>query len=342
MINPIFDKETLSNLEQTLKEANNIVIISHKSPDGDAVGSSIALQQYLEKKGLVSSVILPDKAPSFLNWMNGIDDIIIFDKQRKEVIDKLYHADVIFTLDFNDQLRVGNDMGKYLINSPAIKIMIDHHQAPKDYANYMFSDVKSCSTAQLIYEYIEANDDIELIDIPIAESIYTGIVTDSGSFRFSSTTPKTHEIASKLLEKGLDQSLIHESIYDVNTQDRLNLLGYTLNEKLEILEGGTVAIISLTRDEMLKFNTQKGYTEGFVNYALSILGVQIGIFVKEDEHLVKLSFRSKRDIPVNEFAKTFFEGGGHINAAGGRSDLSVLETIDKIKNHIGIFVKDNV
>jgi phosphoesterase RecJ-like protein len=164
-------------------------------------------------------------------------------------------------------------------------------------------------------------------------------MTDTGSFRFSSTTSKTHEIAGKLIDLGLNQSVIHEEVYDVNTPDRLQLLGYTLNSKLELLPEIGVAIISLTTDEMLRYNTKKGYTEGFVNYALSIQGIKVGVFVKEDTEIVKISFRSKGDIPVNEFSKANFEGGGHINAAGGRSLTSVTETVDKIKALIPEFMK---
>lgn len=342
MINSIFSSEKLEELFKLLKNKKNIVIIGHKSPDGDSVGSCLALKHYLTKKGISSSVMMPDAFPSFLNWMKDSQEMFIYENNREKSVDLLYNADVIFTLDFNDQKRVGEFASKHLINSPAVKIMIDHHQEPKDYAKYTFSDVNACSTAQLVYEFIEANNDLDLIDEDIAACIYTGIVTDSGSFRFSSTTPKTHEIAGKLIELGLNHSKVHELIYDVNTIDRLNLLGYTLNEKLEVLEDIGVAIISLTTEEMKRFNTLKGYTEGFVNYALSIQGVKIAVFVKEDTNMVKISFRSKGDIPVNEFSKKYFEGGGHINAAGGRCNLSVDETVNSIKEKIQEFSKKYV
>lgn len=331
MINKIFKEEDLQLVFAELTKAKNIVIVSHKSPDGDAVGSTLAFQQYLKIKGYESTVILPDGFPKFLSWMEGANDIKLFDKPKDEAKSLLEQADVIFTLDFNDQTRVGYKMGEVLANSNAFKVMIDHHQEPKNYAKVTFSDVSSCSTAQLVYEFIEANGDLGLLNKSIAEAIYTGIMTDTGSFRFSSTTSKTHEIAGKLIDLGINQSEIHEEVYDVNTPDRLQLLGYTLNNKLELMPEIGVAIISLTTEEMLKFNTLKGYTEGFVNYALSIQGIKVGVFVKEDTDMVKISFRSKGNIPVNEFSKLNFEGGGHINAAGGKSNISVQDTVTKIK-----------
>lgn len=338
----IFEQQALTSISDLLSKEQKIVIISHKNPDGDAVGSSLALHHYLNKKNIPSTVVLPDQFPSFLSWMKGAEDVLTFDKQRSEVIDALYHASIIFTLDFNDQSRVGPQMEKYLVNSPATKIMIDHHQEPKDYASFTFSDTSACSTAELIYGFIEANNDVSLIDPSIAECIYTGIMTDSGSFRFSSTSSQTHQIAAHLIDLGLDHTKVHELVYDVNTPDRLRLLGYTLNEKLEIFPDIAFAMIHLTKDEMLSHNTLKGYTEGFVNYALSIQGIKAAAFVKEDDQIVKISFRSKGDIPVNEFAGAHFSGGGHINAAGGKTEVSVEETLEKIKTHIIPFMKKYV
>lgn len=340
MKNPIFSEESLKKLSNSLNNSDQkILILGHKSPDGDAVGSCLALKHYLNILGYDAKVILPDAFPSFLNWMKGKEEILIFEKEWKTCIDLIYNAKLIFTLDFNDQSRVGEKMGHYLSKSPAKKIMIDHHQDPKDYAYITYSDVQSCSTAQLIYELIEANNDLDKINEDIASCIYTGIIMDSGSFRFSSTTPKTHRIAGELIEKGLNQTEIHQRVYDVNTTDRLKLLGYALNEKLEINNEVGVALISLTTEEMNRYNTKKGYTEGFVNYALSVEGIKIAVFIKEDTNLVKISFRSKGDIPVNKFARTFFEGGGHINAAGGKSNLSVLDAVNEVKSKIYEFAK---
>jgi bifunctional oligoribonuclease and PAP phosphatase NrnA len=338
MINSIYDTVKLDSLFKELTKAKTILIFGHKSPDGDSIGSTLALYHYLVAKGIDSRVIHPDGFPSFLNWMKGTDSILLFDKNKKEVTELIRKADVIFNLDYNDQSRVGKELGELLKQSKAVKVMIDHHQDPDDFAEYTFSDSTSCSTAQLVYELIEAKHDVGLINPDLGSCIYTGILTDTGSFRFPSVTYKTHQIAASLLTNGVIHSQIHEAIYDINTPERLKLLGYTLNNKLEVLPELKTAIISLTKEELLDHNTQKGYTEGFVNMALSMLGIEVAIFIKEDESIVKISFRSKGDIPVNEFSKLHFNGGGHINAAGGASNLSVEDTVNKIKKELPAFL----
>jgi len=339
MQNPIFDISQLNSLFQELHKAKTILIFGHKSPDGDSIGSTLALHHYLDNKGIKSQVIHPDGFPNFLKWMPGTDSILLFDKHKDEVKELIEKADVIFNLDYNEQSRVGKDLGELLTKSNATKVMIDHHQQPDNFADYTFSDTKSCSTAQLVYEFIESNNDLDSLDETIGNCIYTGLLTDTGSFRFPSVTPKTHTIAADLISKGVIHSTIHEQIFDINTPERLKLLGYTLNNKLEVLPEINTAIISLTVKEMQEHKTQKGYTEGFVNTALSIFGVNLAVFVKEDTHIVKISFRSKGDIPVNEFSKLHFGGGGHINAAGGASKLTVEETVNKIKTELPAFLE---
>ena len=338
MINPMYTTEQLDSLFKVLREAKTILIFGHKSPDGDSIGSTLALHHYLAAKGIESQVIHPDGFPNFLNWMKGTESIICFDKQTEKVTELVAQADVIFNLDYNEQSRVGKQLGELLKQSKATKVMIDHHQQPDDFAKFTFSDTSSCSTCQLVYELIEAQNDLDCIHPEMGSCIYTGILTDTGSFRFSSVTEKTHQIAASLISRGVVHSQIHEAIYDVNTPERLTLLGYTLNNKLEVLPEIKTAIISLTKEELLAHNTQKGYTEGFVNMALSILGIEVAVFVKEDDKLVKISFRSKGTIPVNEFSKQHFGGGGHINAAGGASHTSVSETVDKIKKELPTFL----
>ncbi len=341
MINSIFDTTQLNSLFEELNKAKSILIFGHKSPDGDSIGSTLGLFHYLRNKGIKSQVIQPDNYPSFLKWMPENESMLIFDKKKEEVAELIAKADVIFTLDFNDQTRVGRELGELITQASCTKVMLDHHQEPKDYAKYTFSDVTACSTCQLVYELIEANGDLDLIDENTGDCIYTGLLTDTGSFRFPATTPKTHEVAADLIRRGVNHSKIHEYIQDINTPDRLRLLGYTLNNKLEVLPELKTAIISLTMQEMKDHNTLKGYTEGFVNMALSIVGIEVAVFVKEDEKIVKLSFRSKGDIHVNEFSKAHFGGGGHINAAGGASTLSMEETLHKIKKELPAFLEQN-
>lgn len=320
------NSENVSAVLQMCAQAKNIVITGHRSPDGDAVGSTLALSHYLRAKGFENTVILPDDYPTFLHWMKGNDEVQIFDANADKGATLIAEADLVFTLDYNDLSRTGN-MADALRNSEASMVMIDHHQQPSDYAKITFSDTSSCSTAQMVYEFIEAAGDIAMIDPEMAECIYCGIMTDSGSFRFSSVDAKTHRIAAQLIENGLDHSKVHMAVYDTNLLDRLKLVGYALSEKLEVMEDLAVAIISLSKEELDKHHYRAGDTEGLVNQALSIDGVQCAVFIREGNNKVKMSFRSKGNFDVNEFARAHFNGGGHKNAAGGAVSTSNIEEV---------------
>ncbi len=326
------------NIEEHLSTPKNIVITTHRSPDGDAIGSSLSMMHYLEKKGHRVNAVIPDGIPSFLSWMEGAERLIVHEEKQEEVEKLIENAEIIFCLDYNEPSRSGA-VGDLILKSKAYKAMIDHHLDPHDFTDWMMSDTSSCSTAQLIYEFIENNGDLGLIDEVIGEGIYCGIMTDSGSFRFPSVQAKTHLIAADLITKGLNHSRVHESVHDVNTLDRLHLLGFSLNEKLRLLPNGKVAVITLSKEEADRFNIKKGYTEGLVNYALSVEGVRMAAFIREDDSKVKMSFRSKGDIAVNEFSRMNFDGGGHKNAAGGVSFDSLENTIAKFEEKIMDFVK---
>ena len=326
------------NIEEILKRSKKIVITTNQSPDGDAIGSSLALFGYLVKKGFDVSVVVPDSFPKFLKWMEGTDDIFIHEYQQNVVEGLICEADLIFSLDYNDLSRVGG-VGVLIEKSSAYKAMIDHHLNPADFADWMCSDTSSCSTAQLIYNFIEDFNDLDLIDNQIAEGIYCGIMTDSGSFRFPSVQAKTHLIAADLINRGLNHARIHELVHDVNTLSKLHLLGFALNEKLRVLPEVAVAVIAISSDELSQFSYKKGDTEGLVNYALSLEGVEMAAFIKEDDNKVKMSFRSKGDIAVNEFSSKYFSGGGHKNAAGGVSFASFEETVKLFESKIVEFLK---
>ena len=326
------------NIDEILKRSKKIVITTHQSPDGDAIGSSLALFGYLVKKGFDVSVVVPDSFPKFLNWMAGTGNIHVYEYQQNIVEGLIHEADLIFSLDYNDLTRVGG-VGVLIENSSAYKAMIDHHLNPVDFADWMCSDTSSCSTAQLIYNFIEDFNDLDLIDNQIAEGIYCGIMTDSGSFRFPSVQAKTHLIAADLINRGLNHARIHELVHDVNTLSKLHLLGFALNEKLRVLPKMPVAIIAISSEELSRFSFKKGDTEGLVNYALSLDGVQMAAFIKEDDNKVKMSFRSKGDIAVNEFSSKYFSGGGHKNAAGGVSFASFEETVKLFEAKIVEFLK---
>ncbi|MCH2199394.1 MAG: DHH family phosphoesterase [Flavobacteriales bacterium] len=301
-----------------IQNAQRIVVTAHKSPDGDAVGSSIGLAKYLIKKGKDVSVVLPDGFADFLNWMPGTEDIKYYDKDTAEVESLLSEADLIFCLDYNDISRVGKMRGamEALIGQKAF-ILIDHHQHPQDFPDVLISDTSSCSTAQLIFRFIDRMGDRVYLDKEIGACLYCGIMTDSGSFRFPSVDEETHQIAAEIIKLGVDHAQIHRNVYDTNLLDRLRLVGYALSEKLVVLPEYRTAYISLSAEELTRFNYRPGDTEGLVNQALSIKGVNFAAFIREGNNEVKLSLRSQGSFKVNEVAAAYFNGGGHNNAAGG-------------------------
>jgi bifunctional oligoribonuclease and PAP phosphatase NrnA len=321
--------EDITNIKQLLATPKHVVIIPHKNPDGDAIGSSLGLYHYLKKLQHHLTVIAPNDYPDFLKWMPEESSIIKYESDRTNADTLIEKADIIFTLDFNSLQRIG-DMEAPLTVSKAIKIMIDHHQQPDDYATYMYSDVMMSSTCQMVYHFIEMLDDLEQIDTDVATCLYAGLLTDTGSFRYPTTTSKTHHVAADLIKKGANHSEIYNAIYDANSYDRLQLLGRALSN-LKVLPEYRTAYITLTQDELNSFHFKKGDTEGFVNYGLSIKNIVFAIIFIEhkQEGIVKVSLRSKGPFSVNEFSRAHFGGGGHDNAAGGKSDLSLDDTVAK-------------
>ncbi|WP_298555284.1 bifunctional oligoribonuclease/PAP phosphatase NrnA [uncultured Algibacter sp.] len=323
------NKQDIASIKQLLSNKKKIVIVPHKNPDGDAIGSTLGLFHYLIKGNHEVSVITPNDYPKFLKWIPGNETILKYDTQTdvcKALIEK---ADIIFTLDFNAFHRTGN-METVLESSNAIKIMIDHHQAPDNYAKYTFSDITMSSTCEMVYHFIDMLGNTKMIDSDIATCLYVGIMTDTGSFRFRSTTSKTHTIVSKLIEHGANNNEIHNNIYDTNSYERLQLLGCALSN-LRIIPESRAAYITLTQDELQKYDYKKGDTEGVVNYGLSLNGVVLAAIFIEDrnEGIIKISLRSKGNFSVNEMSRAHFEGGGHTNAAGGKSHLSLEKTVEK-------------
>jgi|TARA_B110000240_G_scaffold196184_1_gene247696 phosphoesterase RecJ-like protein len=319
-------------LKSFLEKPRNIVIIGHRNPDGDAVGSTLALKHYLDKKGHFATVVMPNEYPDFLQWLPGSETTFKFNWQNSQSQKAIKNSDIIFLLDFNTLHRVGLDMKNTLEKYPNDFAMIDHHQQPDD-VKYMYSDTEICSTCQMVYQFIEMNTDLELIDAAIATCLYTGIMTDTGSFRFRSTTSKTHIIIADLIDKGAENDRIHNNVYDSNSYNRLLLLGQALSN-LHILPSYKTAFITLTDAEKKRFDFQKGDTEGVVNYALSLKGIVFAaMFIEDSEQgIIKISFRSKGNFSVNQFSRNHFEGGGHDNAAGGKSDVSMTETVIRFKS----------
>jgi bifunctional oligoribonuclease and PAP phosphatase NrnA len=311
-----------------LSKPRTIVIVTHWSPDGDAIGSSLGLYNYLLKKKHKVTVITPNDYPASLFWMKGNNKVIDFQKNETAGKKSVKKAEVIFCLDFNTLKRI-DKLGEEVEKSGAVKFLIDHHPQPSDFANYMLHSVVACSTCELIYDFIAIMGDKKLIDKDISNCLYTGIMTDTGSFRYPSTTSKTHRILADLIDAGAENAEVHNRIYDDNTESRLKLLGYCLNEKLTVLNEHRTAYFYLSQDELAKFNYKKGDTEGVVNYALSLKGIRFAAFFVERDGVIKTSFRSKGNFDVNKFARAHFNGGGHVNAAGGMSELPMNKTLDK-------------
>ena len=314
-------------LNQFLETPKNVVIIGHRNPDGDAIGSTLGLKFYLEKKGHTCNVLVPNEYPDFLHWLPGSETTYRFDWQNNQAKRAINRSDIIFLLDFNALHRVGSDMQNTLEQYSNDFALIDHHQQPDEF-KYMYSDTTICSTCQMVYQFIEMNNDLDLIDTDIATCLYTGIMTDTGSFRFRSTTSTTHRIIANLIDKGAENDRIHSNVYDSNSYNRLLLLGQALSN-LQILPSYKTAYITLTGAEKKRFDFQKGDTEGVVNYALSLKGIVFAaIFIEDaDQGIIKISFRSKGSFSVNQFARKYFNGGGHDNAAGGKSEINMAKTV---------------
>lgn len=326
-------EEFINQWMELLSSPKKCVIIPHKNPDGDALGSTLALGRFLSKKGHHCQIISPNEYPKFLNWMPGQEDILCFNKNETLCKKHIEEADVFFTLDFNSLQRI-SPIDKYLTTATAPIVMIDHHEAPQDYPTLSYSDPAIGSTCEMVYNVMKTIDP-STIDKAIGQCIYTGMMTDSGSFRFSSTTSTTHLIASELLALGINHAEIHQAIYDSARFERLQLLGITLGN-LNRVENLQAVYTSLSQDELDRCHFQKGDTEGFVNYGLSLEGIQLAVIMIENkqEGMIKMSFRSKGSFDVNQFARQYFNGGGHKNAAGGMTHLSLAETTELLKDNL--------
>ena len=320
----------MKDIKDLLLDKSKILITTHVNPDGDAIGSSLGLYNFLIKLGHEVIVVVPNDYPDYLKWMKSDKKILNFSDNTDKVQKLINDIQIIFCLDFNNLSRI-NELGKLIEKSNAKKVLIDHHLNPDHFYDFKYHDVNASATAELVYDLISYIDD-NLIDKDISDCIYTGILTDTGSFRFSSTTSKVHRIIAKLLDAGVKSEKIGKKIYESNSFDKLKLLGYSLSEKLEIICNGKVAYVVLTRKDLLNHNYRKGDTEGIVNYALSILGVNMAVLIIETKDRIKFSFRSSGNFSVNKFANKYFNGGGHKNAAGGSIE-------DKLSVALNIFLK---
>jgi bifunctional oligoribonuclease and PAP phosphatase NrnA len=328
-----FCAQMMENIEvfrQLLNTPKKVVIVTHFKPDADALGSSLGLCGYLKKRNHHVNVITPSDYPDFLTWMPGNNDVLIFHKDRPAAAENLIkNAELIFCLDFNSLKRI-NDVGDFVQSAPAKKVLIDHHLEPEKFADFEKWDTRAASTAELVYELIKEIGDDHLIDANIADCLYAGLMTDTGSFRHPNTTVRVFQVAADLVAKGADPAKVSKLIYDTNTIERLRLMGFVLSEKLQVLPELRTAYMTLNAEELRKYGSQTGDTEGLVNFGLSIKGIKLSVMISDRKDNIKLSFRSLGNFSVNDFARKYFDGGGHKNAAGGQTNLTLEQTLQKL------------
>ena len=318
MLSKIISQANIDHVEKWFERAEKIVIVSHVSPDGDAIGSSLGLYHFLDALGKRVNVIMPNSFPAFFKWMPGANDIIIYNKY-KDFADKLIQeADVICCLDFNVLSRI-DEMEEAVKNSPARKLLVDHHLNPGDFSRITISHPGMSSTSELVFRLICQLGCFEDITKEGAECIYTGMMTDTGGFTYNSNSREIYLIIGELLSKGIDKDEICRRVFNTHSEGRLRLMGYVLYEKMQVFPAYRSALITLTREEQSRFQDAKGDTEGFVNMPLSMKDVDFSVFLREDteKDMIKVSLRSVGDFPCNKVAADFFNGGGHLNASGG-------------------------
>lgn len=327
----------LNALKAFLETSKKVVITTHSNPDADALGSSLGLYHFLKGRGHEVEVITPTDYPQFLHWMQGNEEVVVYGSSKADRIKtKINQADLICCLDFNGMNRI-KCLGPIVANSPARKLLVDHHLNPEDFADFELWDNQAAATAELIYDLILLLDGQQEITVGIAEALYAGIMTDTGSFKHNSTSAKIHRTVAELMDMGVNVNRVSRLIYDTNSLNRLRFIGYSLMEKLVVDAEHKVAYFVINSEEHQRFHLKSGDTEGLVNYALSIQGIVVAAIIMEKNGEVKMSFRSVGDHAVNDFASEHFNGGGHKNAAGGISDCSLSETVEKFKSLIPNF-----
>lgn len=321
--------DSIKEVKKLLSYPKDVVITTHRNPDGDAIGSSLGVMQYLRQLGHTVNIVSPSDYPTILSWMPNIDEIVVYDNEVEESKKLIEKAELVFCLDFNSLDRI-DKVGELVNNSSCPKIMIDHHLEPEPFADIVFSDTNASSTCEMVYEFIRNLGDKDLISVTIAESLFTGILTDTGSFKYG-TSAKLFGIVSELIEIGVDDYKLQDLIFNSLSFKHLKLLGHCLYNRMEVLEEYKTGIITLTKEDYAKFDIQRGDTEGIVNYLLKIKDIKMAAFITEQPTIVKISLRSKGDFSVQEIAMKHFKGGGHKNASGGASFNSLRTTVKRFK-----------
>ena len=338
MITKVIPEEKVVATYKAIQRARRIVIVAHKRPDGDAIGSCLGLYHFLYAFERETFVILPDAIPSNMTILPSSSEIINYEQNVEHCKAIIAETDLIFCLDFNNLERIGA-LGTLIAQSEAEKIMIDHHLDYQPFADVCISHPEIASTSELIFRLICRMGYFADMSLQTAECICAGMLTDTGGLAYNSNSPEIYTIFAELLRKGVDKDALYRHLFNTYKESRMRLMGYVLSQKLEIIPECHTALFSLTEEELKQYNYEKGDTEGFVNLPLSIDGIIFSIFAREEKDTVKLSLRSVGNFPANKFASHFFEGGGHLNASGAESKLSLQETIDKIKQVLPDFCK---
>lgn len=323
----------VEKVKALLTPGKKIVITTHTNPDGDAMGSSLGMYHYLKLKGCKPTVIVPTAYPDFLAWMPGDNEVLNFQWKTEHGARLIAEAELIFSLDYNGLART-DKMESYLKNAAAPKVMIDHHLLPEPFAQHAFSNVAASSTSEMVFDFIAAAGDERLINKDIATCLYAGILTDTGGFQFPITSPKVHRITATLIERGADNSMIYQKIFNTFSESRLRLFGYCLVEKMKLFPELKTAIITLNREELQRFNIKTGDTEGLVNYPLKMDDINFAALIIDRTEKIKISFRSKGSFDTNKFSRAHFNGGGHKNASGGQSPETLEAVVKKFEEVI--------
>jgi phosphoesterase RecJ-like protein len=318
-------------LSKLLFHSPNILFVCHINPDGDAIGSQLALYHYLASKGINASMLSPNNLQEFIKWMDGAEKINIFIRDRKKCKKLIEEADLIVMFDFNHSDRLG-EAEEFVMKSKAKKIILDHHLNSENFVDLIISDTTKCSTSELIHEIVQNVNEEKFMNRPYAEAVYVGIITDTGNFEHGAYSGRTFRVIADIIDFGIEKDRIFNLVYNNFSADRLRLQGLALDRRMVVLPEFRTAYIYLSKADLLEYNYKKGDTEGFVNIPLSIKGIDFTAMLIEKEEFIKLSFRSKGSFSVNDFARIYFKGGGHLNAAGG-------EHYDTLENTIEYFLK---
>jgi len=326
--------QSINAFYSKLSEPKKVIITTHQKPDGDAMGSSLGLLHFLTQLGHSVTIISPTNWAGFLKWMPGANNVVNFELSKEVAVTTMQEAELLFCLDFNVLHRTKH-MEPVLAGLSCTKILIDHHEQPQvDYFDYGVSNTAKSSTCEMVYDFIVDSGHDDKLNVEIAQCLYTGVMTDTGSFRFQSTTASVHRMVARLKDTGFNHTLVHDSIYDSFLENRLRFIGHALLNRMEVLYEYNTAIMSISKGDLLRFQLKTGDTEGLVNYLLTIQGIRFGALVIDRDEERKWSFRSKGSFDVNTFARKHFEGGGHYNAAGGRTDDSLDGTVWTFKKVI--------